>query len=227
MDSRTKRVSFGSTALVVLTLVLAAVPALAQCPGGTYFLDLETGQTFPSPAPARITLLSLGPTANPSCASGWQSAVLRLDLAPPCSEAEIAVEFDKPIAWTVHIADSPTSDGYGGDGGTTLNNAEMWINQQSMWVTSNYMAGGIDNNLYQENLNLNYGAMKFTVKNQWLSWGTPYHALNMNGTKKLFALPDTNNPAEGYFIYLGLNRVVADLPLRSGCGAQRALITIE
>src|SRR4051794_23990107 len=131
MDSRTKRVSCCRIALVVLSFALVAGPALAECAEGTYFIDLKTGQTFPSPAPAHITLLSLGPTANPSCDTGWQSAVLRLNLAPPCSEAEITVEFDKPIAWTVHIADSPTSDGYGGDGGTTLNNAEMWINQQS------------------------------------------------------------------------------------------------
>jgi hypothetical protein len=214
--------------LALLSFVLlAAGAAHAQCPSGTFFIDLTTGQTFPATPPARITLVSLGPTANPACASGWNSAVVRLDLAAPCSEAEITVEFDKPTAWTVHIADSPTNDGYGGDAGTTLNNAEMWINQQIMWVVSNRMPPADDNNLYQENLNLNYGAMKFTVKNQWLSWGVPYHVLNMVGTKKLFALPDTNNPAEASYLYVGLNRVVADFPTRSGCGAQRAMITVE
>jgi hypothetical protein len=201
--------------------------ARAQCPGGTFFVDLTTGQTFPPTAPARITLLSLGLSANPACDSEWYSAVVRVDLAPPCEEAEIAVEWEKPIAWTLHIADSPTSDGYGGDAGTTPNNAEMWINQQIMWVAHNRLPGPDDNTFYQENLNLNYGAMKFTVKNQWLSWGIPYHVLNTAATKRLYALPDTMTPAEGSFIYVGLNRVVADLPLRSGCGAQRAMITVE
>src|SRR5215207_4296389 len=135
---------------LVLALALslsASGAAQTECPGGTFFVDLTTGQTFPATAPARVTLLSLGPTANPACAAGWHSAVLRLDLAPPCKEAEIAVEFDKPTAWTVHIADSPTNDAYGGDAGTTLNNAEMWINQQTMWVVSNRIASGDDNNL--------------------------------------------------------------------------------
>jgi hypothetical protein len=206
--------------------LLVGGAAGAQCPKGTFFVDLTTGETFPATPPTRITLLSLGPSANPYC-SGWQMAALRLDLSSPCHEAEIAVEWELPTAWTVHIADSPTSDGYGDDAGTTLNNAEMWINQQIMWVASNHMPGGSDNQLYQENLQLNYGSMKFTVKNQWLSWGTPYHVLNTATTKKLFALPDTNNPAEASFIYLGLNRVVGNFPSRSGCGAQRAMITIE
>ncbi|HYG62324.1 MAG TPA: hypothetical protein VEL74_07070 [Thermoanaerobaculia bacterium] len=227
MSRDTRQVFCGRLFLAILILVSTGGAARAQCPSGTFVIDLTTGQSFPTPPPGRITVMSLGPTANPHCDAGWQSAVLRLDLAPPCHEAEITVDFDQPIAWTVHIADSPTSDGYGGDAGTTPNNAEMWINQQAMWVTSNRTGGVTDNNLYQENLNLNYGAMKFAVKNHWLSWGTPLHVLNMVGTKKLFALPDTSNPAEAYFLYVGLNRVVADLPLRSGCGAQRAMITIE
>jgi hypothetical protein len=116
---------------------------------------------------------------------------------------------------------------YGADTATTLNNAEMWINQQILWVATNHTSGVSDNFLYQENLELNYGAMKFTVKNQWLSWGTPYHVLQMPGLKKLFALPDTYNTAEGYYLYVGLNRVVGDNTVRTGCGAQRAMITVE
>jgi hypothetical protein len=214
--------------LQVLSLMLVATGALhAQCPKGTFFVDLTTGQTYPATPPARVTLVTIAPTANPACPAGWYSAVLRLDVSPPCDEAEIAVEWEKPIAWTVHIADSPTNDGYGGDFGTTLNNAEMWINQQIMWVATNRMPGGNDDQHYQENLQLNYGAMKFTVKNQWLSWGTPYHVLNTAATKKLFAFPDTNNPAEASFLYVGLNRIVGSDLTRSGCGAQRAMITVE
>lgn len=229
MEHTTRR-AIGYLHLSLGTLGLAllwAGTANAQCSKGTAFVDLTTGQTFPAALPASISLLSIAPTANPSCPVGWYSSVLRLDIQPPCTEAEIVVEFDKPTAWTVHIADSPTNDGYGDDAGTTLNNAEMWINQQILWVANNRMPGGNDDSLYQENLNVNYGAMKFTVKNQWISWGTPYHVLNTAASKRLFALPDTNNPAEGYYLYVGLNRVVANNPTRSGCGAQRAMITVE
>jgi hypothetical protein len=217
----------GKSLPALCLLLLCAGAAHAQCPKGTFFVDLTTGQTYPATPPARVTLVTIAPTANPACPAGWYSAVLRLDVSPPCDEAEIAVEWEKPTAWTVHIADSPTNDGYGGDSGTTLNNAEMWINQQIMWVATNRMPGGNDDQHHQENLQLNYGAMKFTVKNQWLSWGTPYHVLNTAATKKLFAFPDTNNPAEASFLYVGLNRIVGSDLTRSGCGAQRAMITVE
>jgi hypothetical protein len=213
-------------AMLVLILVLAAAAGWAECPGGTFMVNLETGETLPATPPARITLLSLAPSQNPYC-SGWSAALLRLDLAPDCHEAEIAVEYYKPTAWTVHIADSPTNDGYGGDAGTTPYNAELWINQSILWVASNRSPGGNDNELAQENLDLNYGALKFVVKNQSISWGPPYNVLETPGTKKLFALPDPSNAAEGYSVYLGLNRVVANDAVRQGCGLQRAMITIE
>jgi hypothetical protein len=227
MDLKVKRENARRPLLVALALALAAAGAAqAQCPKGTYFLDLTTGQTFPSNAPARITLTSLAPTPNPACPAGWYSALLKIDLAPPCDEAEVVVEYDKPTGFTLNIGDSPTNDAYGGDT-TTPNNAEMWINQQILWVSSSRIPGGNDNNLYQENLALNYGSMKFTVKNQWLSWGTPYHVLQTVGSKKLFALPDKIVPSDAYFIYVGLNRIVGDFPSRSGCGLQRAMITVE
>lgn len=214
-----------SSAVVLLIVLLAgAGAAWAQCPGGTFVIDLETGQQLTTP-PASMSVLSLAPSQNPSC-SGWYAAVVRLDLRS-CSEASIVVEWDKPIAWTVHIADSPTSDGYGGDAGTTLNNAELWINQQILWVASNGTNGVSDNELAQENLELNDGAMKFEVSNQRVAWAPPYNVLETPHLKKLFALPDTANPAEGYYVYLGLNRVVGNFPARQGCGAMKALITIE
>ncbi|HEX7180210.1 MAG TPA: hypothetical protein VF756_00095 [Thermoanaerobaculia bacterium] len=212
--------------LIFAFCLLNTAAVSAQCPSGTLFVDLEHGTTMPAALPERMTLLSLAPSVNPYC-SGWYSAAIRLDLSPPCHEAEIAVEYFKPTAFTLHIADSPTSEAYGGDAGTTLNNAELWINQQILWVASNRTPGGNDNELAQENMALNYGAMKFVVKNQSISWGPPYNVMETPNTKKLFALPDTINPAEGYFIYLGLNRVVGDYPSRSGCGLQRALVTIE
>jgi hypothetical protein len=213
--------------LVLVLGLVAGEAAWAQCPGGTFYIDLENGQTMPATPPARITLVSLAPSQNPAC-PGPYAALLRLDLAPQCSEAEIAVEYgDKPTAWTVHIADSPTSDAYGGDAGTTIYNAELWINQQILWVATNRGPGGSDNELAQENLMLNYGALKFVVKNQHISWAPPYNVLETPHTKKLFALPDPSNPAEGSFIYLGLNRVVANDPVRQGCGIVRALVTIE
>jgi hypothetical protein len=217
--------AWGASILSILILLGGAAAAHAQCAGGTYVLDLEHGTAMPASPPGALTVLSLAPTQNPSCSSGY-AAVVRVNMQG-CSEAILVVEWDKPIAWTVHIADSPTSDGYGGDAGTTLNNAELWINQQILWVATNRTNGINDNELAQENLDLNDGAMKFEVSNQRIAWGRPYHALETPNLKKLYAFPDTSNPAEGYYLYLGLNRVVGNFPVRQGCGALRAMITVE
>lgn len=212
-------------AFVLIFLLAGAVAVHAQCAGGTYVLDLEHGTAMPATPPGALTVLSLAPTQNPSCSSGY-AAVVRVNMQG-CSEAILVVEWDKPIAWTVHIADSPTSDGYGGDAGTTLNDAELWINQKILWVATNGTNGVSDVELAQENLELTDAAMKFEVSNQRIAWSPPYNVLETPHLKKLFAFPDTSNPAEGSYVYLGLNRVVADLPLRQGCGALRAMITVE
>lgn len=217
--------AWGAAILSILVLSAGAGAVHAQCPGGTYVLDLEHGTTMPASPPGSMTLLSLAPSQNPSC-SGWYAALVRLNLQG-CDEAIVVVEWDKPIAWTVHIADSPTNDGYGSDAGTTTNNAELWINQKILWVATSRTDGKGDNELAQENLELTDGAMKFEVSNQRIAWGPPYNVLETPHLKKLFALPDTVNAAEGYYVYLGINRVVADFPTRQGCGALRAMITVE
>lgn len=217
--------AWGAAALSFLSLFAGAGALGAQCAGGTYVLDLEHGTTMPASPPGSVTLLSMAPTQNPACSSGY-AAVVRVNMQG-CSEAILVVEWDKPVAWTVHIADSPTSDGYGGDAGTTLNDAELWINQQILWVATNGTNGVSDFELAQENLELNDGAMKFEVSNQRIAWAPPYNALETPHLKKLFAFPDTSNPAEGSYVYLGLNRVVADFPTRQGCGALRAMLTVE
>jgi len=217
--------AWGASILSILVLLGGAGAVHAQCAGGTYVIDLEHGTTMPANPPGALTMLALAPTQNTACSSGY-AAVVRVNMQG-CSEAILVVEWDKPIAWTVHIADSPTSDGYGGDAGTTLNNAELWINQMILWVATNRTNGVNDNELAQENLELHDAAMKFEVSNQRITWAPPYNVLKTPNLKKLYAFPDTSNPAEGSYLYLGLNRVVGNFPVRQGCGAIRAMITVE
>jgi len=217
--------AWGASILSILVLLGGAGAVHAQCAGGTYVIDLEHGTTMPANPPGALTVLALAPTQNTACSSGY-AAVVRVNMQGS-SEAILVVEWDKPIAWTVHIADSPTSDGYGGDAGTTLNNAELWINQMILWVATNRTNGVNDNELAQENLELHDAAMKFEVSNQRITWAPPYNVLETPNLKKLYAFPDTSNPAEGSYLYLGLNRVVGNFPVRQGCGAIRAMITVE
>lgn len=154
--------------------------------------------------------------------------MLKINLAG-CAQANVVVEYEGlPQLWTVNLGDSPTNDGYAGDAGTTPNNAEMWIVDERMSVVngSNNPAA-IDNPLLRLDLSLTDSAMKFVVKNQFLSWGQPYGLIQMPATKHLYAVPDTLVPAQASLIYLGLNEVITGRPDRQGCGARRVLITLQ
>jgi hypothetical protein len=81
--------------------------------------------------------------------------------------------------------------------------------------------------LVLQHLALTNAALKFVVKNQFLSWGQPYSQLQTPATQNLFAIPDSSVPvADQRAIYLGVNRVIAHTG-RTGCGARRVLISFQ
>jgi hypothetical protein len=68
---------------------------------------------------------------------GWFEAVVAIGLEPArgCGCVKFHIEFEEPFDhWTLDIGDSPTNDGYGGDAGTTPNEAEMQIDQKVLTV---------------------------------------------------------------------------------------------
>jgi hypothetical protein len=210
---------------LALALVLAASGmASAACPTNPFFLDLKSGVNAVNPQITYKSALANSPAA--SC-TGWKEAVLKIDLKG-CTQANIVVEYEgTPKDWTVNLGDSPTNDGYAGDAGTTPNNAELWILNEDLSVANGGNAPGvIDNPIARLDMALTDSALKFVVRNQYLSLGNPAGLLQTPNTKKLFAIPDTAVGSEGSNIYLGINRTIAN-PSRRGCGARRVLITLQ
>ncbi|HEV8581185.1 MAG TPA: hypothetical protein VGX68_19135 [Thermoanaerobaculia bacterium] len=226
------------TQIVLGLLLLAAVPAAVQaaCPSGIAVLDLKTLNAYSNLG----SFVSFNPGGNPlpvpataACpaAAGWKMAVLKIVVpgAPnTCTQANIVVEYEGlPSAWTVNLGDSPTNDGYAGDGGTTDNDAELWVLGEDLSLANGGTLAQVNNPLAMQHLSLTNGSLKFLVKNQFVSWGQPYSVVQSPASKFLFAIPDTTVPAaDQRAIYLGLNRVIAGTH-RTGCGARRVLVSFQ
>lgn len=221
--------------LLLSTLVLAAAPAAvqAQCPTGVLSLDLKTGISVPSLPTGNIgfangTVSAVPATAACPASAGWKMAALKIVIPTGCTQANVVVEYEGlPSAWTVNLGDSPTNDGYAGDAGTTTNDAEVWVLNEDIALANSGAAP--DNPLVFQNLALTDGALKFVVKNQYVSWGQPFSRTTAPASKNLFAIPDTDPSvpaADKRAIYLGLNRVISGTH-RTGCGARRAFISFK
>jgi len=225
-------------------LLVAVAPAVvhAACPAGFAFLDLKTG-AITNTLGSSVSYLSFpgdvsgAPAAVPAAGcSGWKMAALRIAIpgAPStCTQANIVVEYEgTPKLWSTDLGDSPTNDGFAGDAGTTNHEAELWIlNETLSLAPADTLAPfglTIDNPLVFQHVSLTDSALKFVVKNHYVSWGPPFGIVQEAATKNLFAIPDTSVPAaDQRAIYLGLNRVITGRPDRTGCGARRVLITFQ
>ena len=105
-------------ACAVLAVLLAVLPAAAGTLGTTYYtctVDIAAG-------------------AN-SCTEGIITAtttsgiyrVLRADVGSSYLRLDVFADVCNPTSWWIHLADSPTTNGFGGDGATTQHDAEAYI----------------------------------------------------------------------------------------------------
>ena len=232
--------SIRTTVVCLFTALVACLglPAIgeAQCPTGQFYLDLKgptplctTGTFLP-----HVSLLSpcapIAPVpAIAACpaAAGWKRATLRISIPAGCTQANVVVEYEGlPVGWTVNLGDSVSNDGFAGDAGTNApDNAELWVLNEDLSVANgSSIAAAIDNPLVKDHLALTDGALKFVVRNEFVSWGQPYNSVQTPASKNLFAIPGTG---DGRTIYLGLNQVITGRFDRRGCGARRVLVTFK
>lgn len=205
--------------------LISGVAAHAVCPAAPFYIDLKSGLAGTiNGANTQVSVLSLAASTVAGC-SGWKEAVLKINLIG-CTKATLLGEWEGvPKDWTLNIGDSPTNDGFAGDAGTTANDAELWILQESMSIADN---GSAPNNpIFKQDLSLTDSSLKFVVKNQFISWGQPYGFLQTPSTKQLFALPDPSPSTDGSNIYAGLNRVISGPGTRRGCGLRRMLVILQ
>jgi len=226
-------------ALLLITLGLcgsatagAAQPGL--CNRATFYADLRTGLVV-NGDPALFNVISpMTPSMKADCA-GWNEMVVQVDIPRGCTAATVTVGYEgnppdwtAPGNWTLNIGDSPTNNGYSGDAGTTVHNAELWVLDRRLALAdAGNSPGVIDSPKVYNDLSLTDGGMEFLIKDQFVSWGHPYQVTQSPINKMLFAIPDPTMPGAENSIYVGLNRVISGPGSRTGCGLRSAVIAFQ
>lgn len=161
--------------------------------------------------------------------SGGQ-AVIEIDLIPfPFGHKRVAFElhYSEFPAWgmTLNVGDSITNNGFGGDGASQSNDAELQVSGGQLQVYGNDGTPNdvrqmlkLDRFLTSGNVNL------IEVSDQSLVWGTNGEKGTLR-SEHLFALngqPDSEGPVN-YKIYAGFNRSIAG-SYRSGHGLELVVI---
>jgi len=225
---------FRKLSTLILFSSTLAIPAAshAACPGGQAYIDLQS--CFFSSTLSTVTVIgtctAVSPPTSlcPATATPWKQAVLKIGVPAGCTQANVVVEYEGlPCGWTVNLGDSATNNGFGGDAGTSPPfNAELQILNENLSVYNGSSNPALVDNLATAHLALTDAALKFVVKDQFVSWGNPYTFLQTPNNKILY---DLTNPSDRdpRTLYLGLNRVIASTAGRTGYGARRALVTFK
>lgn len=204
-------------------------PGSSACPKNFWAYDLKTGQQIGSLVQGSFIMPGTQITGLPS------QAVVQLDFKPnkpgiECKQANIVVEYEgTPSGWTVDIGDSITNNGWGGGSGSP-GKACAEVQVLNSIVTHYRDCKGsavlpLAPALVPNPLSLQDGALKFVVKNDYVSVGQPF--AKSTGTGKSFHIPDVGLPdPDGSKIFAAFNRVISD-PNRKGTGVRRVMITME
>ncbi|HEX6899105.1 MAG TPA: hypothetical protein VF789_05300 [Thermoanaerobaculia bacterium] len=208
--------------------------ASAQCNPGVFFIDLKSCLNATTNNLTGVTVLSCAPlAANPAIAAcpasaNWKQAVLKVNIPTNCTQAIVQVEYEGlPASWTFNLGDSPTNDGFAGDAGSPDSEAELQIFNESLDVYTAALGPGVADQIAHQDLSVTDSALKFVVKNNYVSWGQPFSFVQTQNLKKLFLIPDAGAAAaDRRVVYVGLNRVIAHTS-RQGCGARRALVSFK
>ena len=172
-------------------------------------------------------------TLQPTVSANQRRAIVDLDEGFDWQTFVLRVETCDPQGWTVHIGDSPTNNGYGGDGGSTSHDAEA---QALNNVLSVY-----ESDIGTSSLTCNFTGpanpsgcivQQYVVQNDYFEYDpavvVPGNPLSICGNGDIFDVnpydeADAEDPT-GLFedkLYVGLNQTYGSSS-RNGTGIQRA-----
>jgi hypothetical protein len=155
--------------------------------------------------------------------SGGQG-VFKTDLTG-CTTLEVSLYLCNPTSWVFHIGDSPSNDGYGGDGGDFSNDAELQLLGTTLaFYPNDYttMTPLLTDSSFVSSSGC--ATRTFTIKDSYLATASPAHTVSSVYGFRLNAADSEGTPDA--IIYVGLNRTVGSSS-RTGTGIQTATITIK
>lgn len=150
-------------------------------------------------------------------------AVLQINFDPNKFDHRRAVfelhYYETPWGITLNVGDSITNNGFGGDGRTQSNDAEMQINNATLAVYGNDgTPSDVRNMLKISDFVTSVDVIKIEVRDQYLDWGNA-NGVGVLRSEHLYALngqDDWEGPVN-YKIFAGFNRTVS-APWRNGTG---------
>jgi hypothetical protein len=153
-------------------------------------------------------------------------ARLRVDLTG-CTRLEVNAVICDPKGYVLDIGDSPTNDGFGGDAGSSSNDAEVQIWDLALTAyADDYVPPAGDLLLTDDAFVPATGCVdrKLTISDGRLETLVPYHVMT---SPYFFRLnhPDKEGKPDAV-VYVGLNRVVAG-GARTGSGLRSATFTLR
>ena len=215
---------------VTLVLTFSGLWLINITRGSSIEIDLQRGRITGQNRHVTILQSPLGSSTRKCDGRG----LLRVHFAAD----DVMFRFDlqyasKPRLWTFDVSDSASGDGYGGDNGSTSNMAEVHIRNRQLRMYSNSLPGYYD--VIQDGTYLmrvaddvidESGKISVDKSNERVAW-TEKGKYKFEKSKFLFTLAGQNvtHGVSDRFIYVGLNRVVAN-EYRSGTGLCKVKISM-
>lgn len=201
-----------------------------------YTIDLRNNVSSLPPSP----FLSFVTPPEDFNHDGWLETVLKINLGPassnPYDVAEFEVQYDGvPTGITVNIGDSSTNNGFGGDGATQSNDAELNIggvigssniyNDLFIWAHDGAPSPQLE---LIPDLVSQGSTVNLTVQDEFLAWNNNSGISGSLDSPYLYSLngqADTEGPVN-YDIFAAFNRVIAG-NYRYGSGVGEATIRLR
>jgi hypothetical protein len=144
------------------------------------------------------------------------------------AQFEIQTIADPLQGWCVHLGDSPSNDGFGGDAGQYASNAELQINGDNggllLYGREVTDAAGKTNNplLLAESETLKpASSLNLQLKDQKLSWDAGKRKKGEKISPEMFDLSDTPDAKSGKpndkQLFIAFNRLIGDLNSSGNC----------
>jgi hypothetical protein len=156
--------------------------------------------------------------------SGTNQGLVVLDMKP-LKEVTIEADFCDPVRWTFSIGDSPTNNGYCGDGASRTNDAELWVIDGRVGVCESDLANGGMKKTWEfpgPDL-IGCSTRRFRVFDSGLEYPHDNQSLSSAALFR-FGAPDKEGGKPDWDLFVGLNQVPQGD--RTGEGLRRIRINL-
>lgn len=156
--------------------------------------------------------------------TGTNQGLVVLDMKP-LKEVTIEADFCDPQRWTFSIGDSPTNNGYCGDGSTRTNDAELWVLDGRVGVCESDLSAGSTKKTWDfpGPALIGCSTRRFRVADSALDYPHDNQKLSSNALFR-FGAPDQEGGKPDWDLYVGLNQVPQGD--RTGEGLRRICINL-